>query len=230
LLCTWHFQKSVLIIDHLFILCNWSCFVESKILNFWGQQQVFTPLLSDQGHGGIVLENGETVRGTVIAIAGDNLGSHSIWGFTENFSKSRHFWCYCLKQIHVWKQRHSVKSNKNKTELSKQCGNRVVSTDLALYIKQLVTVGKHFSYVQLNRNISSFKYCGCDMNNMPCEVKPDGGKLTGHAAQNWCLLRLLPLPIGYRIKKIYLVIKFVLDSRIRPDLWPDLTCMYILNI
>ncbi len=54
----------------------------------------------------------------------------------------------------------------------------VVSVDLALYIKQLVTVGKHFSYVQLNRNITSFKYSGSDLNNKPCEVKPDGSKLT----------------------------------------------------
>ncbi len=54
----------------------------------------------------------------------------------------------------------------------------VVSVDLALYIKQLVTVGKHFSYVLLNRNITSFKYSGSDLNNKPCEVKPGGSKLT----------------------------------------------------
>ncbi|KAL1276301.1 hypothetical protein QQF64_035924 [Cirrhinus molitorella] len=57
-------------------------------LKFFGQQQVFRPLLSDlkdMEEFGIVLENGETVRGTVIAIVGDNLGSHSIGGFTENF-------------------------------------------------------------------------------------------------------------------------------------------------
>ncbi len=76
----------------------------------------------------------------------------------------------------------------------------VVSVDLAMYIKHLVTVGKHFTYGQLNRTISQFTYLGSDANNKPCEVKTDGEKLGGHAAQNWCLLRLFPILIGDRIK------------------------------
>lgn len=72
----------------------------------------------------------------------------------------------------------------------------IVSFDLALYIHHLVSVGKHFSYLQLNRSISQFKYLGTDKNNKPCEVRSNGERLGGHAAQNWCLLRLLPLLIG----------------------------------
>ncbi|KAL1246773.1 hypothetical protein QQF64_034280 [Cirrhinus molitorella] len=71
------------VIQDLVMLCR------EEDLKFFGQQQVFRPLLSDlkdMEEFGIVLENGETVRGTVIAIVGDNLGSHSIGGFTENFS------------------------------------------------------------------------------------------------------------------------------------------------
>lgn len=60
----------------------------------------------------------------------------------------------------------------------------VVSLDLAMYIKHLVAVGKHFIYGQLNRTISQFTYLGSDANNKPCEVKTDGEKLGGHAAQN----------------------------------------------
>lgn len=75
----------------------------------------------------------------------------------------------------------------------------VVSMDLSLYIKHLVTVGKHFTYTQLNRNITTFKYAGTEINNKPCEVRADGEKLGGNAAQNWCLLRLLPLLVGDRI-------------------------------
>lgn len=75
-----------------------------------------------------------------------------------------------------------------------------VQTDLAIYIKHLVTVGKHFTYTQLNRIISTFKYLHNDSNSKPCEVRPDSEKLGGNAAQNWCLLRLLPLLVGDRIK------------------------------
>jgi hypothetical protein len=33
--------------------------------------------------------SGVAVKGTVVAITGDNLGSHGIGGFTENFSTCR---------------------------------------------------------------------------------------------------------------------------------------------
>ncbi len=75
---------------------------------FFGQQQVFQPLLSDlkdMEEFGIVLGNGETVKGTVIAIVGDSLGSHCIGGFTENFSKSTHFCRYCLINRDMFKSK-----------------------------------------------------------------------------------------------------------------------------
>ncbi|CAM4530069.1 unnamed protein product [Leuciscus chuanchicus] len=46
----------------------------------------------------------------------------------------------------------------------------VVSVDLAMYIKHLVTVGKHFTYGQLNQTISQFTYLGSDANNKPCDT------------------------------------------------------------
>ncbi|KAI4896937.1 hypothetical protein NFI96_008700 [Prochilodus magdalenae] len=36
------------------------------------------------------------VKGTLYCIAGDNLGSHCVGGFTENFSSSTYFCRYCL--------------------------------------------------------------------------------------------------------------------------------------
>lgn len=36
------------------------------------------------------------IKGTLYCIAGDNLGSHCIGGFTENFSQSSYFCRYCL--------------------------------------------------------------------------------------------------------------------------------------
>lgn len=52
--------------------------------------------LKEMEETGIHGPDGSIVRGTVIAITGDNLGSHCIGGFTENFSKSRYFCRYCL--------------------------------------------------------------------------------------------------------------------------------------
>ncbi len=65
---------------------------------FFGQEKVFSTLVSDLKQ---MEENGieygdEKVKGCVIAITGDNLGSHSIGGFTESFSKSTHFCRYCV--------------------------------------------------------------------------------------------------------------------------------------
>ena len=60
---------------------------------------------------------------------------------------------------------------------------------------------KHwFMYNDLNRRMAMFKYLGTDANNEPCAVKMQGGKLGGQAAQNWCLLRLLPVIISDKIE------------------------------
>lgn len=178
----------------------------------------------------------------MIAIVGDNLGSHSLGGFTENFSRSKHFCRYCLIDRESL-EREPTKLGPLRTketyancveELSKgqevtiagvkfdsifnqlkhfhvcQPGlppclghdlfEGIVSADLALYIKNLVSVGKHFSYVQLYRSISQLKLQGSDTSSRPCEVKSDGERLVGSAAQNWCLLRLLSVLVGNRIK------------------------------
>lgn len=76
----------------------------------------------------------------------------------------------------------------------------IVSTDLALYLKHLISKEKDFTYTELNRRISQFKYLGNAANNKPCEVNPGAGKLSRHAVQNWCFLRMLPLLTGDKIK------------------------------
>lgn len=85
-----------------------------------------------------------------------------------------------------------------------------------------------FSYLDLNRRINQFKYLVRDANDKPCEVNPEGGKLWGHAVQNWCLLRMLPVLIGDKVKnpgdnKVW---QLVLQLREVVDLscnfkWPD---------
>ncbi|XP_039907141.1 uncharacterized protein LOC120745971 isoform X1 [Simochromis diagramma] len=59
--------------------------------------KVFSELLADLKSletDGIDVD-GETVKGSLYCIAGDNLGSHCIGGFTENFSCSQYFCRYC---------------------------------------------------------------------------------------------------------------------------------------
>ncbi|KAJ4930856.1 hypothetical protein JOQ06_025159 [Pogonophryne albipinna] len=51
--------------------------------------------LKDLEENGIVTTDGDMVKGALYCIAGDNLGSHGIGGFTENFSRSKYFCRYC---------------------------------------------------------------------------------------------------------------------------------------
>ncbi|CAN7978301.1 unnamed protein product [Ixodes persulcatus] len=72
-------------------------FNESDMRAF-GHEKIFDPLIRDFADleiNGLTL-NGVNIKGTVACILGDNLGSHFIGGFMENFSKSLYFCRYCL--------------------------------------------------------------------------------------------------------------------------------------
>ncbi len=105
----------------------------------------------------------------------------------------------------------------------------VVANDVALYIKHLVSVEKHFTHAQLNRSILQFKYTGNDGLSNPCEVKESGKKLAGPAAQNWCLLRLLPLlvndwiqnPCDSEVWQLYLKLKEMVELICAPKIHHD---------
>lgn len=65
---------------------------------YFGMDKVFEPLIRDLKaleESGVEINNGQAVRGRLCAISGDNLGSHSIGGFVENFSVSHYFCRYC---------------------------------------------------------------------------------------------------------------------------------------
>lgn len=59
---------------------------------------------------------------------------------------------------------------------------------------------KFFSLDYLNAKIQGFKYQGSDANSKPCTLKGSLDKLGGHAAQNWCLIRLIPLLLASKVK------------------------------
>jgi len=66
---------------------------------FFGQQKISSPLIADLKdieELGFETNDGSSLKGALIAICGDNLGSHCIGGFTENFSRSNYFCRYCL--------------------------------------------------------------------------------------------------------------------------------------
>nr|XP_055039672.1 uncharacterized protein LOC129427310 isoform X2 [Misgurnus anguillicaudatus]XP_055039673.1 uncharacterized protein LOC129427310 isoform X2 [Misgurnus anguillicaudatus] len=65
----------------------------------FGHESVFSQLvadLKDLEENGISLSDQSVIKGSLYCIAGDNLGSHCIGGFTENFSQSKYFCRYCL--------------------------------------------------------------------------------------------------------------------------------------
>lgn len=212
---------------------------------FFGQELVMGQLvkdLKDLEVKGITLSGGQVRKGTLCAIAGDNLGSHNIGGFVENFSRSLHFCRYCEIDRQTFQSspvsrgpNRTVQSYKDHLQSNVHVQNLptagikfdslfneltyyhvcqpglppclghdlfegVVAYDLALYIKHLVTKDKRFTYQELNRRINQFKYLGNDAHDKPCEVNPGSEKLGGHAVQNWCFLRLLPVLVGNKIE------------------------------
>jgi hypothetical protein len=83
------------VIDHiqLVLLAREADFKE------FGHDKFFSPLIDDLcdiEDNGIELFTNVTVRGTIVAIVGDNLGSHCIGGFSENFSTVNYVCRYCM--------------------------------------------------------------------------------------------------------------------------------------
>jgi len=71
----------------------------------FGMQKVFSRLIADlkQLEIGIEVDGFETpLKGGLLCILGDNLGSHCIGGFSENFSSGVYFCRYCLIQRKQW--------------------------------------------------------------------------------------------------------------------------------
>lgn len=211
---------------------------------YFGVDKVFAPLIEDLKileERGVVVSDGSVLKGSLVAIAGDNLGSHSIGGFLENFSRSIHFCRYCKIDRDAFMKNpelcgttrtpQSYASNLQDLETSATdsvCGIKfdspfnqlsyfhvcqpglppclghdlfegVIAYDLPLYIRHLVEEN-HFTYLQLNRCKNQFRYEGNDGRDKPADLSPGSDKLSGHAVQNWCFLRLFPLLVGGRIK------------------------------
>lgn len=67
--------------------------LEKNVIKF-GFKKIFEVIMRDICHletTGIELQNKQVVKGTIIAVVGDNLGNHQIGGFLENFSLANFF-------------------------------------------------------------------------------------------------------------------------------------------
>ena len=90
-------NRSAVDVMQLVLLCRESDF------KFVGQEKIFAQLISDlqyREQSGIDVGLPEKVKAGVVCITGDNLGSHCIGGFVENFSSANYICRYCLISSH----------------------------------------------------------------------------------------------------------------------------------
>jgi len=231
------FYRSCIDNIQLLLLCY------DKDFNYFGQTKIFGKLLADvkelEEHG-FVTSSGDIVRATIVAIIGDNLGSHCIGGYTQNFSTAKHCCRYCLvprselQNVCVDFPNRTVESYKAAVETLRTTEENVVNglkfdsifnslkyfhvaqpglppcighdlfegvvaIDLAIFLEYFVK-RKWFSWTQLNRRLAQFKYVDSDAGSVPSQICEKRRKLGGQAAENWCLLRFLPIIIGDRVE------------------------------
>ncbi|KAJ1519005.1 hypothetical protein ONE63_011386 [Megalurothrips usitatus] len=98
----------------------------------------------------------------------------------------------------------------------------VVDYDMTVIISKLVEAG-WLSYESLNRLIKHFKCVGADAHNKPADAVCET-KLSGHAVQNWTLVRLLPFILEGKIQdpqnehwQLYLSLKKVVEYSCSPS-------------
>lgn len=77
---------------------------------------------------GISMADGQVWKGTVGAIIGDNLGSHAIGGFTENFSTRTYFCRFCFVQRNQFLLTPQAKVSR-RTEESYEANIRNIGAD-----------------------------------------------------------------------------------------------------
>lgn len=125
-----HIQLCALVYEKDVKNCGFSC-----ILN-----QVINDLQKLENVGISVLHNGHTIniKGSLIAIAGDNLGSHQIGGFVESFQTSGYFCRYCY-----------IHNIQNQNDLSKIFEKR--RKDLHMYdVNMALATNNNFHGVKSN--------------------------------------------------------------------------------
>lgn len=220
------------------------CFEKDFV--YFGKDKVFARLVYDLQ----LLENGISfhghfMTGSLLFMLGDNLGSHGVGGFIENFSGGKYIcrFCSCTRKNWIKKkyrmsefplrtvasykndvtylkrhpdegERHGVKfdSPLNKLQYFHVClpalppclahdlFEGIVQWDVPLILNVLIKERKWLTLETLNKRILSFPFTDEDITNKPAAVPLKCKKLSGHAVQNWSLLRYLPLIIADKVQ------------------------------
>ena len=213
----------------LVLLCR------EKDFKYFGMDIRFQRLVSDLQdieENRLKIGGKQNVPASVLFILGDNLGSHCIGGFCENFSSHPYMCRFCLitqaefrenplndAELRTVDSYEAAITHLDNCEgpfkgikrasvfnslryfhvcnlglppcLGHDLFEGIVRYDLALFIKDLVKK-KWFSYEYLNRTMKRTQLKGFDASDKPPEIKSSGEKISGHAVENWCLLRNLP--------------------------------------
>lgn len=80
---------------------------KEKDVSYFGLKRVLQPIikeLKDLETNGVEIR-GETLKVAILVLLGDNLGTHMISGFMENFSTSHYFCRYCEESRAEWRAR-----------------------------------------------------------------------------------------------------------------------------
>ena len=72
-----------------------------------------------------------------------------------------------------------------------------MSIDLQLYLKHLVSIGKHLTFVPLNKRISQLKFKNSETNNRHCVVRAEGGEVRRKCSTKLVLATSSPNPCRY---------------------------------
>ena len=87
----------------------------------------------------------------------------------------------------------------------------------------MIKVKRWFTYDSLNARLKSFKFKAMDAQDKPPEMKFNADRLSGHAVQNWVLVRLLSFIIGSDVDlddelwKMYLTLKELIEIVCSPS-------------
>ena len=105
-------------------------------LRKYGWEKVLQKIVADlkviETEGISLIFNGEfqTFLSTLIAVLGDNLGSHQIGGFVENFSKSLNFCRYCEISRNEFNANIFCRRNLRTIQSYTECANKAEEKQL----------------------------------------------------------------------------------------------------
>lgn len=246
---------------------------KEKHLKQCSLEKFFQPLVSELTElyeEGFDLGYPDKIRGSLVAILGDNLGSHAIGGFCENFVAD--FFCrYCLVKrkdflrgnncaVARSVENYNIAATKAESDKSTFQGIKfhsplnkvpsyhvcnpglppclahdlfegIVRYDIFKFINHMCKKLKWLTYCEMNSALSNFRYKSYDSLDKPPVINFKSEKVSGHAVQNWTLIRNLPLIMKDYLKdpsdpvwQLVLLLKNIVAHICAPSITSDQIC------